>query len=278
MAAGMAFTELETALSAIGESLDYPPTADLAVAVSRRIAQEPRRRVVFRLRSLRLPVLRPPAVFRPAWQVALAAFLAAVVAFSGAFAASPAVREAVERWFGLRGVKIVQSPPPVAPSVHRLGEGLDLGLGTTLAEAQQHLGERILLPAGLGKPDEVWVRDLTVGGAEVFLVYRPRPGLPVTSQTGVGLLLSEFTGDLYRPGIEKFAPDARLEPVVVNGGRGFWVQGGHSIGYLDGNGNVVLDDLRLAGNVLVWEQGELTLRIESALSEGEVLQLARTIR
>jgi hypothetical protein len=217
-------------------------------------------------------------VFRPAWQVAVAAVVAALLVFSGAFAASPSVRQTVERWLGLRGVRIVQTPPPSTPSVRPSGHGLDLGSKSTLADAQRHLGQRILLPAGLGPPDEVWVQDLSVGGVEVFLVYRPGPGLPVTSQTGVGLLLSEFTGDIYRPGLEKFGQPTQIKAVKVNGGQGFWIEGGHGVMYLDVNGNAVPDSLRLAGNVLLWQQGRLTLRIESALDRAGALRLAGSVR
>jgi hypothetical protein len=91
-------------------------------------------------------------------------------------------------------------------------------------------------------------------------------------------LLSEFSGDLYRPGLEKFSLGATLRPVTVGGGRGFWVEGAHAVAYLDRNGNVIADDLRLAGNVLLWERGGLTLRIESVLGERDALALAGTIR
>src|SRR5438132_8124962 len=192
MAARIEIPELERALSVVGLELDFPEELDVAPAVAAELAARPARRPLFRLRSLRLPVLRPPAVLRPAWQVVVAAVVAGLVAFSGVLAASPGVRQAVERWFGLGGVRIVRTPPPsTLPPVRRLGEGLDLGRPTTLADAERHLGQRILLPAGLGQPDAVYVRDLTVGGAEVFLVYRPRAGIPAARETGVGRLVAE---------------------------------------------------------------------------------------
>lgn len=268
---------LEGALRAAGSELDYPPDAGVWEAVAVRIAEAPTGRARFRLPALRLPVLRPPAVLRPAWHAAVAAVVAVALLLSGLLAASPAVRETVERWLGLRGVKVVQTPrPPSLPPTQTLGGALDLGRRVGLGEAGRHLGATLLFPAGLGAPDELYVRDLSVGGSEVFLVYRERPGIPRAGTTGVALLVSEFTGSMYRPGFEKYSFGAKIERVTVNGGRGLWIEGGHGLAYLDANGEVVQDQFRLAGNVLLWEQGPLTLRIESALSKAGALALAKT--
>jgi hypothetical protein len=39
---------------------------------------------------------------------------------------------------------------------------------------------------------------------------------------------------------------------------------------------VVQDSTRIADNVLIWEQGDLTLRLESALSRDQALGIARS--
>lgn len=36
--------------------------------------------------------------------------------------------------------------------------------------------------------------------------------------------------------------------------------------------------MRLAGNILIWEQGNLTLRLESDLPKGEALRIAESMR
>jgi hypothetical protein len=270
--------DLEGVLLLVGRELDYPPATDLAPLVRGAVEREPHRRPLFRLPRLRLPVLRPPAVFRPAWQAVVAAVVAFAVLLSGVLASSPGARHAVAGWFGLGAVHIVVTPAPSTPPPERpLGHGLDLGRRTTLAKAQQHLGTKILLPANLGQPDEVYVRDYSLTGAQVFLVYRERPGLPKASATGVGLLLGEFTGDISREAMDKFTEGATLEVVRVDDTNGFWIEHGHAVGYADRRGQMVADDLRLAGNVLLWEQGRLTLRIESAMSKAEAIRLADTI-
>ena len=277
--ADLEMTGLEAALRAVGPDLAYPQDTVLWDAVARRLADRPSGRSRLRLLPLRTPrpVLRP--VLRPAWHVAVAAVVAVALVLSGVFAASPTVRHTVERWLGLRGVKVVETPRPSAlPPTRTVGGGLDLGATVALAEAQDRLGSTVLLPRDLGGPDRISIRDLSIGGSEVFLVYRDRPGIPRAGTTGVALLVSEFTGTLYRPGLEKYSLGATFESIVVNGGRGLWIEGGHGVAYLDSEGEVVPDEFRLAGNVLLWEQGDLTIRIESALSKAEALALAATFR
>ena len=65
----------------------------------------------------------------------------------------------------------------------------------------------------------------------------------------------------------------------MNGGQGFWIAGArHQLSFVDENGNLLPDTVRLAGNVLLWEQGELTLRIEGKLSKDQALRIASTVR
>lgn len=277
MARHLDLAQLETVLRASGSELDYPPAAGVWDSVALRLAEVPARQPAFRLPALRRPVLRP--VVRPAWHVVTAALVVLALISSGLFAASPTVRQTVERWLGLRGVKVVETPrPPSLPPTRTLGDGLDLGSKIDLAGAEERLGRKLLFPQGLGTPDAVYIRDLTIGGSEVFLVYRDRPGIPSAGTTGVALLVSEFTGEVYRPGFQKLSFGATIERVTVNGGRGLWIDGGHGLAYLDTNGEEVQDQFRLAGNVLLWEQGNLTVRIESALSKAEALALGATFR
>ena len=70
-----------------------------------------------------------------------------------------------------------------------------------------------------------------------------------------------------------------LVVLMVNGASGYWISGGvHEIIYLDPNGVPISNTLRLAGNVLLWQRGDVTLRIESSLSLEQALAVARTVR
>jgi hypothetical protein len=277
MARDLDLGRLERALRLAAPELDYPAAAGVWESVALRLADVPARRRASRMPALRAPVLRP--VVRPVWHVVTAVVVALALILSGVLAASPTVRQTVERWLGLRGVKVVETPrPSTLPPTRTLGDGLDLGARIDLADAEQRLGEQLLFPQGLGTPDALYIRDLSIGGSEVFLVYRDRPGIPTAGTTGVALLVSEFTGEIYRPGFQKLSFGATIDRVTVNGGRGLWIEGGHGLAYLDANGEEVQDQFRLAGNVLLWEQGDLTVRIESALTKAEALPLGATFR
>jgi hypothetical protein len=73
-------------------------------------------------------------------------------------------------------------------------------------------------------------------------------------------------------------PGTRIDEVKVNGGPGYWIEGDpHTIFYLDSRGQGRTETTRLASNVLLWEQNQLTLRIESALPKDQVLRIADSV-
>ena len=258
--------ELERALRDLGDELAYPPTPDLARSVRARLAAGPAPRRPF------WPTLFP---LRPAAGLAL---LALVVLASAVLALAPGARDSLARQLGLVGVEIRYVPSVEAPPV---GSSLGFGDRLTLAEARSRVGYRVLLPTGpaLGEPDEAYVGQPPPGG-QVALVYRARPGLPPAAETGVGLLLTQFRGDTEAGLVAKsLGPETRLESVVVNGGPGFWIEGRpHLFLYRDRDGDVREETIRLAGNVLLWQQDGLTLRLEAALSRDEALRIAATVR
>ena len=197
--------------------------------------------------SIRGRLERPRRWLRPA-AIALAVL---VVAIGAAFAVPPA-RTAILDWLGLRGVSIVRVDelPPTSP-VGRL----DLGRRVTLGEAPPWT----LLPDDA--PDSVFVEDGTVN-----LLW----GTP----DDVRLLLSEFRGDPY---IEKLVEgDTEVEPVSVNGRAGAWLEQPHVVLFKDPSGRFRNDAPRLAGKTLLWEHGDLTLRLEGDLSKTEALRIARS--
>ena len=197
--------------------------------------------------SIRGRLERPRRRLRPI-AIALAVL---VVAIGAAFAVPPA-RTAILDWLGLRHVSIVRVDdlPPTSPIVR-----LDLGREVTLAQAP--LGT--LVPED--EPDKVFVDDGTVS-----LVWgdpdRPR------------LLLTELQGQAF---IEKLIqPDTRVEPVTVNGQPGAWLEEPHVVMFRDSSGQLRDDSPRLAGKTLLWEHGELTLRLEGDLRKEEALRIARS--
>lgn len=189
---------------------------------------------------------------RRPWSRPLAIGLAVLVVAIGAVLAVPPARTAVLDWLGLRHVSIVRVDelPPTDPIVR-----LDLGRETSLEKAPIWA----LVPDD--EPDRVFVDDDTVnlvwGNAQ-----KPR------------LLLTEFRGEAF---IEKLIqPKDDVEPVEVNGRPGAWLEQPHVVMFKDVRGRIRDSSARLAGKTLLWQHGEVTLRLEGDLTKEEALRIARS--
>lgn len=262
--------DLEAALTDLGARIAFPPTPDLASTVGARLAagKRPAR-----------PLAWLPAV--PRRRRVTLALLAALLLAATILALSPAARASLGGWLRLRGVVIVVAPARPAPAPPPVGTRLQLGRRLTMHKAQRQVPFRILTPhlPGLGAPDEVYLGVPPPGG-QVALVYRPRPGLPRAAHTGVGLLLTEFRATLD-PGIFKklVFMGTQVRFLSVNGAPAYWISGQpHLFGYIDANGQFATENMRLAGNTLLWEAGDLTLRLEGAMSEQMALRIAASVR
>ena len=87
------------------------------------------------------------------------------------------------------------------------------------------------------------------------------------------LLLTEFTGRTY---IEKVIDgDTQVERVKI-GDAGAWFQGPHVVMFQDRDGRFRESHARLARNTLVWQVGDVTLRLEGGFTKDEALRIART--
>jgi len=272
--------DLERALSQAAPFVAYPDPGDLSGLVARRIQEAPapaaHRWALRNLRDLLRPTARP--ILQPAWLKAAVALAVVVAMFTGTLVFSPAARRAVAGWLGLRGVKIEIVPSPSITISPSLGTGLDLGQRGTLAEIQPQVPFEILFPDALGPPDQIYLRtDLAVD--EVTLVYRARPGLPAAAATGEGLLIGEFQAAIDNQLIEKKLGTqvTTIEPVTVKGQPGYWIEGAHEVYLIGPDGEELADTVRLAGNVLLWERGNVTLRLEADISKAEALRIAGSV-
>jgi hypothetical protein len=237
--------ELDAALRELGRNVEFPPTPDVASAIHDRLDSEVRaaRRSLFR---------RAPSADAEKWRRPVAIALAVLVVAIGAVLAVPPARTAILDWLGLRGVSIVRVDElPPTPAVERL----ELGRRVTLEEAPLWL----IVPDD--EPDGVYL-----GNGTVSLVW----GTP----DRVRLLLTEFRGQAF---IEKLIEqDARVERVTVNGEAGAWLEEPHVVFFDDLRGRMRRSTGRLAGKTLLWQHGEVTLRLEGDLSKEDALRIART--
>src|SRR5215207_8724407 len=135
--------DLERALADLAASLEFPPTPDLAAAVTARLEQAP----------------APAPARRRWWPAGLAGWrrlavagLAAVLLAAAVLVASPGTREAVARRLGLRGIGVQIGGPPPPTATTTPGARLDLGLGqrVTLEEARGRVDFPVLVPTAPG--------------------------------------------------------------------------------------------------------------------------------
>lgn len=231
--------DIELALAGLAGRLAFPATPDLTGGVLGRLE-------------------RPRRSRRRVLVLAFAVLLATAGVAAGVTA-------------GLRGLGIVHVDklPPLPP-----GKGVALGLRVRESEARRLVGFTLVLPgAPLGAPDAWYVSSVGSRRA-VTLVWAQRAGLP-PARHGVSVLVTETPGSLEPEVARKLIPPtATITAETVNGRRGIWITGSpHVLAWVSG-GEFQRQDLRLIGNVLVWNRGGVLLRVEGARTFAEAQELA----
>jgi hypothetical protein len=193
-------------------------------------------------------------------------------------------RDAIANWINVHTsiTRVSQLPTPSPQPSGPLGKRLGLGEPTTLAAAQSKVSWHIRVPASLGQPDEVYLMlpaDGGPAGGEVSLVYKARPGFKTSGQTGVAILITEVGGTVDANYFGKMlGPGTTLEEVTVNGHKGYWIAGQpHIFFFIDANGNVRDDTLRLATNTLLIDDNGVVVRVEGDLTKAQALDIATSL-
>jgi hypothetical protein len=247
-------TDLERDLRLLGGSLLWPESPDLASAV-------------------RASLEEAPALGTAWWRrrSALAASLAVLLAAFAAAMAVPQARTAILRVFGIGSVRIelVDELPAVPPRSELRG----LGSSVTLAAARDLFPYPLVVPdaAVLGPYDDVLFG--TVPFPQVSFVWLAGNG-------EVRLLVSILPGRFVGAGYVKLAgPGTHLEELTVDGRRMLWITGdAHGFGLDSPGGGSSFEEIRLAGNTLLVDRGETTIRIEGDLSRARALEVAQALK
>ena len=261
-------SRLERSLRHLGETVEFPPTPDLTSAVRASIEVGVRPGPLRRAR----PWLARPVL---AGAVALALVATAVLALS------PGARTAVADFLGVNGIRIERTDELPRTG---LGTPLDLGERTDLIAAQAAVDFRILVPSDeeAGPPSEIYLdlkRGLDRPIGFVSFVWSERPGFPAARETGVGLLITQFEATIDEALIKKVAAmgtDVRLTD--INGEMAYWIEGKHDLHLRDFEGALAVTAPRLAANTLVWQAGEVTLRLEGDVSMAIARRIAEGLR
>ena len=200
---------------------------------------------------------------RPArWGRPLAlGFALLVAALAGVLAFSPGARSAFLEIFQIRGATVerLETLPDVP------AQRLDFGERVSRDEAERRAGFELL---DLGsEPDAIFVRPDGLASVIYGDPARPR------------LVLSQARGAIFDGFIKKTGgAGTTIRSVTVRGEPGLFVDGAdHFVMFLDENGSISDDRTYLAGTVLLWNRGDLLLRLEGDLDFDEALELARSV-
>jgi hypothetical protein len=245
---------IESMLYGLGDHIDWPEHPDQVPAVLRRLATQ------------------TEPVKRLRWVPITAAVILVVASI---LLLSPGAREAVADLLGVAGIE-VRFDPEMEPPV---GAELDLGDVVTLEEATEAADFDLSVIDSLGQPDAIYLSTRPSDG-RVSMVWGGDETLPAAGDADVSLIYSQFELDLAENElfVKSVRPDNGVRAVDIAGILGLWIDGApHIITYEDAAGNVVEEETRLAGNVLMWERAGVTHRIETTLPLAQALELARSV-
>ena len=263
------YADLERVLSDLAPQVAFPPTPDLAGTIRAHIAAHP---------APPRSGWQWPALLQPR-RVAIA-FLALLVLFGAVLAVSPGLRTSIAKRLGVHGIEIIFVDETPTPQATPVGATLLLGEPMTLAEAQSRIDYVIQIPAELGPPDEVYLRQLA-SGPMVSLLYRPRPDLPEARETGVGALLMQFPAESDTGDIAKWVSLGMgyVTEVDISGHPGYWVTGQTEL-VIDQDPSAGWQEIagRPSADVLIWEQDGKTYRFEADVSMADAIRIAESLQ
>lgn len=230
----------EAQVEAMARRFEFPPTPDIAGAVRDRIAAP--RRTLARQRVLRAAGL------------ALALAIIAVLAV-------PDWRARALDWLQIGAVRLADEGETPAATVTPLESILDMPGRTTLDGAQAAVDFPIRLPAALPAPDAVFVQHDPYPLVILVWLEADAPPLSVHQIDTRNVVIKEYTG--------------AIERVEVNRADAVWLSGPHNLDILPGDNTLIRR--YVDSNVLFWEEGAITYRVEGDLALDEAIRIAESL-
>ena len=213
-----------------------------------------------------LPHFQKP---RPWARLLAAAALAAAAFAGGTLVLSPAARSEVRSWVGvLPGVDVerVETLPPFPADAAPPYLGDEISLSVAQAVVPWNL--RVPLLADLGEPTQVFYRYDGPGGI-VTLIYGSEPRARLT----------QWRGSISSASFELESGASRVETVSVRGRDAVWLEGHVQATYtfVGAEGTLHHEALPVTGNVLLWQEGEIAFRLETAASKADAIAVADAV-
>jgi hypothetical protein len=248
-------SRLESMLASLGDSIEWPePSPHLSTRVKARIESD-----------------QPTASGRRVWpRPAIAAV--AVLLVTLVFVFSPAARQAAADWLGAAGIRIGLTTDQTPTT----GAELDLGEVTPLDEVGDAVDFQLRAPSGEfpGVPDAVYLHD----NGQVTMVWDGTSNLPAAGDTGIGLLLTQYSAAGGQLAQKSIGPETGVQRLTVEGQPALWIEGAiHTFTLLDQAGNPIEETTRLAANVLLWEINGVNHRLETTGDLQNCLAVVETL-
>ncbi|MCU1400069.1 MAG: hypothetical protein JWN62_3178 [Acidimicrobiales bacterium] len=272
---------LEQHLVSLAQRLDVRTDDQLVADVLTRLDQQPRR------------------VEHRATRRALLVGVALVAAAIAVSVLVPGPRHTIAHWFGIGNTRI-ETPTIVASSapstttaaveqtstsapVPTFPVRLDLGQPTTADDAAHRTGLPVPLVRSLGPPAGIFVVSPPESG-QIVVAYPPSASVPESPLGGIGALVSSMPG-IIDDGLflKTQDPATTVDTLTFTNAAGrtvqaIWLSGSpHEYVFQDRSGNPVFDTLRLATNTLLWQDGDVTYRLEATVTRDRAVEIAATV-
>lgn len=265
----MSETDFEAQLSSIGREMNYPSTPNIAGSVTARLRSTNRPRLLSRTLAWSLTIvliLLASLMLIPPARAAILEFIQ--IGVVRIFRTEPTPFPPPNQEPPAQMVPITATPAstsqPLIPLLRNLsGE-------VTLVEAQTKVNAYYPLllpsyPSDLGQPDYVFVQD--ADGPITVLVW-------TDPQNPDQVLMSLH---FLTPGswaIKKMEP-VIIEETRVNDQRAVWTTGPYPMRLT--NGDIQFTRM-INGHVLIWEEGNITYRLETDLPLEEAVKIAESLQ
>ncbi|GII04720.1 hypothetical protein [Planobispora takensis] len=206
------------------------------------------------------PVRRAGRTARPGARVrrrVVVAVVAVMVALF--FGATPVGRAAVAEILRFAGIELrIGGEPGPLPS--GMPSPLPGEERVTLQQARERVAFPLGVPAALGEPQDVRVGD---GGRVVSMLW---PGVRLDQYDGT--LDIVFRKDLGEPWPEE---------TVVGNSHAWWIPAKHALTYRPRAGGPEVES-RLSGPTLIWQRGQVGLRLEGPADLDRAREIAESVR